>query len=77
MPRDIAIPWADTAPAQFLVASDPAGPDAITVTSAIADGDLTMTAVFHDSVFDQKSVAAALTHAATDTAALVDPGSAH
>lgn len=77
VPRDIAIPWADTAPAQFLVASDPAGPDAITVTSAIADGDLTMTAVFHDSVFDQKSVAAALTHAATDTAALVDPGSAH
>ena len=71
VPRTATIPWDSTAPAHFLVASDPAGPQSITVTSAMADGDLTITATFYDTVFPQQSVATALTLAATDTIALL------
>ncbi|HEY9311187.1 MAG TPA: hypothetical protein VIQ49_02610, partial [Williamsia sp.] len=72
VPRSVTIPWDTTSPAQFLVASDPAGPHSITVTSAMADGDLTITAAFHDTAFGRQSVATALASAATDTVALLD-----
>lgn len=69
--RTAPIPWDDNAPAQLLVSSDPAGASSITITSAMAGGDMTFVATFYDTVHDQQSVAAALTLAATDTIALL------
>lgn len=55
-------PWAFSDPgrARILVASDPAGPCGVTVTSATVTGALWLTAEFHDTVFDAGKIAAAL-----------------
>ena len=71
VPRTATIPWDDTAPAQFLVASDPAAATSVTVTSAMADGDMTFTATFYDTVYEPQSVVSALNLATGDTIALL------
>ena len=52
--------FSDPAEACVLVASDPAGPCGVTVTTATVPGALWMTAEFHESVFDAEQVCAAL-----------------
>ncbi|MDZ4268341.1 MAG: hypothetical protein U1D00_22060 [Mycobacterium sp.] len=52
--------FSDPAEARILVASDPAGPSGMTVTTSSAMGALWLTAAFHDSVFDAQRVSAAL-----------------
>lgn len=56
-------PWSfsDPTEARILVASDPAGPCGVTVTSATVEGGLWLTAEFHSTVFDAGKIAAALT----------------
>ncbi|CAJ1583342.1 hypothetical protein [[Mycobacterium] wendilense] len=53
-------PLTDPASAYMLVASDPAGPEGITVTSAAMSGNLWLTAEFHGNVFDPERIDAAL-----------------
>lgn len=53
-------PFTDHRLAQILVASDPIGPDGVTVTSAWSAGNLWFTAQFHDNVVDASRVASAL-----------------
>lgn len=53
-------PYTDHAAAQVLVASDPTGPEGVTVTSAWMSGNLWLTAEFHESVFDPGQISAAL-----------------
>lgn len=52
--------FSDPADARILVASDPAGPCGMTVTTATVPGALWMTAEFHESVFDAQQVSDAL-----------------
>lgn len=58
-------PYTDHAAAQVLVASDPIGPEGVTVTSAWMSGNLWLTAEFHESVFDPDQISAAIGTAET------------
>lgn len=55
-------PWSfsDPAQARILVASDPAGPCGVTVTTSSVLGTAWLTAEFHDAVFDADRIGAAL-----------------
>lgn len=60
IPRSGQWPFTDPAEARVLVASDPAGPGGVTVTTSTVTGALWMTAEFHDSLFDAERVGIAL-----------------
>ncbi|MGC0363556.1 hypothetical protein ABH922_001540 [Rhodococcus sp. 27YEA15] len=67
VPRSGSIAWKRAgAPAFYVAHSDPAGPDGLTLTSAVVDGSLITTGSFHANVFDARSVARALDNAAQD-----------
>ncbi len=53
-------PFTDPCSGYMLVASDPAGAEGVTVTSAAMSGNLWLTAEFHGSVFDHDQVETAL-----------------
>jgi len=53
-------PFTDPRSGYMLVASDPAGPEGVTVTSAAMSGNLWLTAEFHGSVFGPDQVETAL-----------------
>ncbi len=53
-------PFSDPRSGYMLVASDPAGPEGVTVTSAAMSGNLWLTAEFHAGVFDPDQVETAL-----------------
>ena len=55
-------PWtfSDPARARIMVASDPVSPCGVTVTSATTMGSMSLTAEFHDTLFDAGKISAAL-----------------
>ena len=59
--------------ARILVASDPAEPSGMTVTTSTAAGALWLTAAFHDSLFDAGRVGAALDSVAQQARSLMSP----
>lgn len=69
--------FSDPSEARILIASDPAGPCGMTVTTSTVLDALWMTAAFHDSIFDAKHVSEALNSVATRVHSLIDAPSKH
>ncbi|MGE2737917.1 hypothetical protein [Mycolicibacterium vaccae] len=69
-------PWtfSDPTRARILVASDPAGPCGVTVTSSSVLGTAWLTTQFHDALFDPDRVDAALTTVPARVRKLLAPG---
>lgn len=73
VPRSGHWPFTDPSEACVLVASDPAGPCGMTVTTSTVLGALWLTAEFHDSIFDAARVGAALDSVAALARSLICP----
>lgn len=73
VPRSGRWPFTDPSEARVLVASDPAGPCGMTVTTSTVTGALWLTAEFHGSVFDAARVGAALDSVAAQARSLIRP----
>lgn len=71
IPRSGQWPFTDPAEARVLVASDPAGPGGVTVTTSSVTGALWLTAEFHDSLFDAGRVGFALDSVAEKARTLI------
>ncbi|MGE2834439.1 hypothetical protein [Mycobacterium sp. SMC-4] len=65
--------FSDPAHARVLVASDPAGPCGVTVTTSSVLGTAWLTAEFHDAVFDPERIGAALATVPARARALLTP----
>ncbi|MDZ4267600.1 MAG: hypothetical protein U1D00_18240 [Mycobacterium sp.] len=75
IPRSGQWPFTDPAEARVLVASDPTGPCAVTVTTSTVMGALWLTAEFHDSVFDATQIGRALDSVADRARSLIGASS--
>ncbi|CAA0133003.1 Uncharacterised protein [Mycolicibacterium vanbaalenii] len=63
--------FSELAAARILVASDPADPSGMTVTTSSTAGALWLTAAYHDSLFDSRRVGAALDSVAEQVHSLI------